>query len=221
MSGLSRVLAGILLVLAPTPGFAETTRTSAEWKFEAKDERAGWRLYTRPVPGSDYPRYRLVARSDEPIERVIAALQRKSHDDRYLPKGHERRVLERGDDFYVAHVRIDAPIIADRDTVLRLGWQTEHDTGVHRVEWGQPDGELPPVADDAVRIVSEGAWTITPLSQGGTELVYESHSELGRSVPGWLVDRLMDDQIVNEFLTVQRILEDDLLDVAVPPPARD
>lgn len=217
MLRLTRFVAAMLLLLAPASGYAETTPTPAGWELENRDERAGWSLYTRRVADSDYPRYRLVGRSNEPIERVIAALQRKAQDDRYLPKGHVRRVIEHGDDFYVAHLRIDAPIIADRDTVLRLGWRTEPDTGIHHVEWRQPDGELPPVAGGAVRIVSEGAWKITPLAQGGAEIVYESHSELGDSVPRWLINRLMDDQIVNELLTLQRILDEDLPDVAASP----
>jgi hypothetical protein len=203
-------------LLAPTSGSAAPA-TPTGWELDDRDEQAGWILYKQPVSGSDHPRYRLVGRTDEPIERVITALQLKSQDDRYLPKGHVRRVVERGDDFFVSHMRIDAPIISDRDAVLRVSWRTEPDTGVHHVEWRQPGGDIPPVGDGAVRIVSEGSWTATPLTDGGTDLVYESHSELGDSVPRWLITRMMTGQIVNELLTLQRILDEDLPDVAASP----
>ena len=79
--------------------------------------------------------------------------------------------------------------------------------------------EEPPVADGVVRIVSEGSWDIRRGRDGGTDLVYSSHSELGDSVPAWLVNRLMNDQIVNELLVLQQILDSDLPDVAAAGPS--
>jgi hypothetical protein len=212
-----------LLLLAPVAVHADSSAAGHElgaWELEDRDASAGWSLYTRPEPGSDFLRYRMVSHSDEPIERVIAALRLKSREDRYLPKGQVRRVIAHGDDFFVSHLQIEAPIIADRDAVLRLRWHTDPETGVHLVEWGQPSGAVPPVSDGYVRIVSQGFWQITPLAAGGTEMVYESHSELG-SVPAWLVSRMMNNQIINEMLTLQQILEGDLPDVAASPNALD
>ena len=54
---------------------------------------------------------------------------------------------------------------------------------------------------------------------GGTDLVYLSHSELGDSGPAWLVNRMMNDQIINEMLTLQSIIADDLPAVAASPDA--
>jgi hypothetical protein len=191
------------------------------WTLADRDEGAGWVLYTRPESGSEYLRYRLIGRSEEPVQRVVEALHVKSQDDRYLGKGRQRQVLARGEDFFVSHMTIDAPFIADRDAVLRMSWRTDPATGVHHVEWDQASGAVPPVADGVVRIVSRGSWRLTPLSGGGTELIYESHSELGDSVPSWLINRMMNDQIVSELLTLQEILAQGRTDVAASPPSMD
>ena len=221
-SGWSRslpVVTAVLLALtAVTAAAAEDAENAGAWKVVESDDDAGWTLSTRPEPGSDFLRYRMESRSTAPIERVIEALRLKSQDDRYLPESQTRTVLERGEDYSLAHVHIDAPFIADRDAVLRLRWRTDPATGIHYVEWGQPEGKLPPVDDGAVRIISTGSWQATPLSSGGTRLVYESHSELG-SVPAWLINRMMNDQIINEMLTLQSIIADDLPAVAASPDA--
>lgn len=217
-------IAALLLLLPAGSATAESrvgTPPPDGWEFEDRDERAGWVLYTQAVPGSNYPRYRLVGHTDQPIEHVIAALHLKARDDRYLPKGHQRRVLERGDDFFISHMRIDAPVIADRDAVLHLSWRTDEQTGVHRLDWRMPTENVPPVAKGAVRVVSRGSWVASPLAGGGTEVVYQQHSEIGDSVPGWLINRLMNGQIVNELLTLQRILDDGLADVAASPTRAD
>ena len=78
-----------------------------------------------------------------------------------------------------------------------------------------------PVAEGAVRVVSQGSWVLSPIAGGGTELVYQQHSEIGDSVPRWLISRLMNGQIVDELLSLKRILDDDLPDVAASPTRAD
>ena len=211
---------GSLVHVNPSSASSEDL-ASASWEMEDRDERAGWTLYTQPVAGSEYPRYRLVSTSRQPLERVIEALQLKSRDDRYLGKFQARTVLETGDDYAVNHVQIDAPMIADRDTVLRLNWRLDSETGIYHVEWAPPAQALPPVADGTVRIASRGSWQATPRPDGGTDLIYLSHSELGDSVPAWLINRLMNDQIVNELLTLQDILARELPAVAASAGSSD
>lgn len=235
MSGVFRAAVALIptLLVAWTATGAESSRseqrdaagvgTNAQtsWELKDRDERIGWALYSQPVADSRHPRYRVVWRTREPLQRVIMALQRKSTDDRYLPKTQVRRVLSRGDDFMVNHMLIDAPFIADRDAVMLLSWHTDSGTGAYTIEWAPPVQGIPPVADGTVRFESRGSWSATPLADGRTEVVYLQHSELGDSVPRWLISRMMNDQIVGELLTLRTILAEDLPAVAASPPAID
>jgi hypothetical protein len=210
--------ATLLLLLAAGGALADA---ETGWVLEDADEGAGWALYHKPVEGSSEPLYRLTGRTDAAPERVIGALQIKFQDNRYLPAGQTRVTLERGEDFLISHLHVDAPIVSDRDTVVRVTWRTDPDTGVHRMSWGPPAHGAPPTAPGIERIISRGFWLITPTAGGGADIVYQTHNEIGDSVPRWLIERMLNRQIVGELAILEAILESGPADVAAPGQASD
>ena len=180
--------------------------TAPAWTAEQADPEAEWALYSQPVDGSDHPQYRLVGRTDAPPAEVARAIRVKFRDDRYLPSGHTRVLLADEPEFLISHVTIDAPIVSDRDTVVRVTWSAEPESGVHRLTWEPVREGAPKTARGVVRVLSSGIWEASPLATGGSQVVYQSHAELGDSVPRWLIERMLDRQIIQEWLTVQRIL---------------
>ena len=107
---------------------------------------------------------------------------------------------------------VAAPVVPERDTVGRGSWGDEPATGVDRGTWEPVDEGAPKTARGVVRVFSRGSWEVSPLPAGGSRVVYQSHAEIGDSVPRWLIERMLDRQIIAERLTVQRILEQ-------PPPS--
>ena len=208
-------LALFLAVLGAGLAGAQPT---ASWTVEKRDPAAHWTLYSRPSPGSDQPSYRLVGRTDAPPARVIEALQIKFRDDRYLPKDQTRVILDDGEGFLLSHLHIDAPIVSDRDTVVRVTWQTDDETGIHHFAWEPMADGAPPTAPGVVRVRSRGSWKVTPLANGGSELVYQTHNELGAPVPSWLVDRMLTGRIVDELRVLEAILDQIPPDVAASAP---
>ncbi|MEZ4218100.1 MAG: hypothetical protein R3E88_16560 [Myxococcota bacterium] len=192
---------------APTEGWALRTRRDAP--------SGGFELFTRPVPGSSHPRYRLVAHSPEPVERIARAIVERATEPRHAPSSWTVRVLARDADSVVTHVSMDVPIVSDRDVVIESRWR--RDGASFRMDWAPPAGPLPPVAAGVTRIESRGFWEVRAASDGGSLLVYEQHSEIGDSIPSWLVDRLMDDQMAGELESVERIAAHELPAVASPP----
>ena len=203
----------LLVLLAASSAGAEA---ETGWVLEDADEDAGWALYNKPVEGSSEPLYRLTGHTDAAPERVIGALQIKFLDNRYLPKGQSRETLERGEDFLISHLHVDAPIVSDRDTVVHVSWRTDPDTGVHRMSWGPPAHGAPPTAPGVERIISRGFWLITPTAGGGADIVYQTHNEIGDNVPRWLIVRMLNRQIVGELAILQAILESGPARVAAP-----
>jgi hypothetical protein len=178
------------------------------WSEESRGDV--WVLYTRDVAGSDAPAFRLVSRTEEPIERVIDALARKSQEERYLADGYRRTVLARGDDYLLTHLLLDVPIVTDRSLFLMTRWSTDPDTGVHRATWEPAEDERFDLDQGAVRMHSRGSWEFTPLVDGGTRLVYEQHTELGGWFPARLIARRMNPEIINELTILLGILDEQL-----------
>ena len=163
-------------------------------------------LYQRDVEDSSYSRYRMEAVMSEPLKRVVEALRIKSEDDKYLGEGQKRTLFRDRDGNKLEHLYIDAPFVSDRDVILRSssGYRTD---GAFRVDWWAANDDGPPTADGVVRMPrSEGFWHLTPLSGTRTLVVYEQFAELGGSVPGWLINARMDDEILSELFTLRDIL---------------
>lgn len=212
-------LQSVPLVLAVLGAGLAGAQPPATWTVEKRDPSAGWTLYSQPSPGSDQPLFRLVSRTDAPSTQVIQALQIKFRDDRYLPDDQTRVILDHGEGFLHSHLQIDAPFVSDRDTVVRVTWRTDEETGVHHLAWEPLADGAPPTARGVVRVVSRGSWKITPLPYGGSEIVYQTHNELGAPVPNWLIDRMLTARIIDELRVLEAILEQIPPDVAasVPP----
>lgn len=201
-------------------GLNSANEPEPSWEFEKADPDAGWQLYTSEVEGSAHPRFLLIGESPEPVERVAQALRLKLHDIRYMQEGYDRKILSSGEGFMINYVRMDVPVVSDRDVVLDTRWWTDSETSTYHVQWAPPDGELPPVPDGVSRIESRGSWEISPLPGGGSRLVYTQHSELGDSIPAWLIGSLLKAQMISEYTTLDRIVSNDLPAVAAPH-ARD
>jgi len=202
----------LVLLFALASAQAAGAEAAPAWTAEQADPEAEWALYSQPAAGSDHPRYRLVGRTDSAPPEVARAIRAKFRDERYLPKGHTRVLLADQPDFLIGHVTIDAPIVSDRDTVVRVSWSDDPATGVYRVTWEPVDEGAPKTARGVVRVFSRGSWEVSPLPAGGSHVVYQGHAEIGDSVPRWLIERMLNRQIIEEWLTVQRILEQ-------PPPS--
>jgi hypothetical protein len=198
----------------------EFTRES-DWQLARTDAKAGidYALYQRDVPGSGYDRYRLEAVFDAPIDEVIEALQVKHSDDRYLAKGVQRTILEWEPGHSLSYLRMDVPIVADRDVALRYRRGFDAERGVFRDEWSTANDAAPPVEKGVVRIArSEGFWELAPESDSHTHVVYESFADPGGHAPAWLVSAVVDEKLIAELVTLRRIVDRGLPMISAPPP---
>ena len=192
------------------------------WELSKQGKEPGnhFELYRRDVAGSGYDRYRLETVVDEPIERVIQAVQIRSVDDQYLDEGLTRSVFHRADgDDSLTYFEMRLPFIKDRDVALRTKRGFDEELGVYRDEWWTANDEVPPPSKDFVRMTkSEGFWEITSADENHTHVVYESHADPGGRVPSWIANSILGDQVIGQLVTLRRILDDHRSDVASPPP---
>lgn len=192
-----------------------------DWQLARTGEKAGidFSLYQRDVPDSGYDRYRLEAVFDAPVAEMIEALRVKRSDDRYLSKGVQRKILEWEDDHSLTYLRMDVPVVADRDITLRSMQSFDAERGVFRNEWRAANEEAPPVEKGVVRITrSEGFWEFTPDGDSRTRVVYESFSDPGGHAPGWLINSVLDEKLIQEIVILREIVDRGLPKISAPPP---
>jgi hypothetical protein len=212
--------ASLILIAALTAPVASSSERDGEWELKQSEtgRETSFELYTRDVEDSGYDRYRLEAVLDEPLERVIHAVQIRRSDDAYLGEGLERKFLHIDEKRSVSYIRMDLSMVTTRDVALESHWGFDGERGVYRDEWRTANDKAPPVPDGIVRMTkSEGFWELTPVSEGRTLVVYESYANPGGYIPGWIASSVLTKQVVEQIVTLRKILLDERIDVAAPP----
>jgi hypothetical protein len=195
-----------ILSLMLTPGLCLADSDSG-WML--RDEGETHALYTRERAGSEYDEYRLEVRFEAEPDAVLAALEHNMLDPTALPATMRRTVLRREDQALVSHDYIDVPFLADRDAVVRTEFARNVEPGVHVVRWRSVEGEGPEASEGVVRMPSStGSWTLSPGASGGTHAIYESHVELGGSLPSSLVESQTTREIVQQVDVIRRTLRE-------------
>ena len=95
-------------------------------------------------------------------------------------------------------------MVADRDVTTRL--EREHDAarGEDRMVWREANDKGPPLEDGVVRMQrARGSWTFQPLAGGRTRVVFESHADLGDSLPAWLINPFMTGTIKSNLVDLR------------------
>jgi hypothetical protein len=160
------------------------------------DPRNAYTLYTRELPGSDFPVYRLEAILDAPPTVVAEAMAKNIADVDVHQKNIEKTIVRNEGDVTVLYTYIDLPLVRDRDVTTRTELSHDPETDVHRLSWHVTD-EGPPPKDGVVRLEkSNGSWVFAPSGDGRTRAVYEIHTEIGGFIPAWLAKAGMTDSVV-------------------------
>lgn len=203
---LTFLIAGML----PIVSLAEPDVAAQGWTLRQKsdDTKSAYSLYARPQTGSDYDEYRMEVRFDAKPDDVLAAIQHNQLDPEALPSNFERVILRREGDVMVSHDKIDVPFLADRDVILYTETEKDPASGHHVVRWHSLEDEGPPPEGGVVRMPSSrGSWTLTP-HEDGTLAIYQSHVELGGSLPASFVEAQMPKEIVQQAHEVRRTMDE-------------
>jgi hypothetical protein len=203
----SRLLAFAVLVAAllPTrtqavnaplpPGWTEASRTDEVIIFYKENEQAH---------GRDVLAYTEV---DAPPEAVYKVVTDFESYPKYMPYTKELKILRRlSTTEMITYQLLALPWVSDRDFYLqvKLSPGSAATGGVFKSQWfAVPDYRAE--REGVVRMrVNEGSWTFEPLDGGKrTRIVYSLLTNLGGSIPNWLVNRSNINVIPNLFKAVR------------------
>ncbi|ABB23824.1 START domain-containing protein [Pelodictyon luteolum] len=149
------------------------------------------KIFTCPVPSSDFLSFVGVAELDASRDAVLALLYDIESATEWVWKTSEMRLLQElsGDDGRVVYQVVSAPWpVTDREIISRSEGFMDPETGEAFISIeGLPDF-LPPDSR-YVRVPSlTGAWNITPLALDRCRVVFRLHIEPGGEIPSWLAN---------------------------------
>lgn len=145
------------------------------------------------------------ARFDAPPEQVQQAFVDYKSQAGHIGRLSEVRVLEHGPGSLLVYLRLNLPIISDRDYTLRVRWHERDD-----VRWisFRASRKGPAPRKGVVRMtLNQGSWQLRPIRGGrATFARYQLKMDIAGWIPTWLVRRSAAKEIPQVFAQFARML---------------
>lgn len=149
------------------------------------------RIFTCPVPSSDFLSFVGIAEMDASRDAVLSLLYDIEAAPDWVWKTAEMRVLrELGDgDGRVVYQLVSAPWpVSDREIISRSTAYMDPATGEAFIRIECLPDFMPP-NEGKVRVPRmEGAWNILPLGDNRCRVIFRLHVEPGGEIPSWLAN---------------------------------
>jgi hypothetical protein len=221
---LSIIATGVLFGLSASlgVGLALADVVDDSWEIASKRSRDGteWSVYVEAEKTPGRPAFRIETTLEVSPWVAATTLMEEMSEPGGASSGQTRRLIERTERDALVHTFIDLPFMfSDRELAIRIRYTDDPGTGVHRIEWVDENGALPPVDDGVLRLATEGYWEFRPMGPNRSGATYVSRAEVGGSLPRALGDRLMKGQAEDAVKRLQHLLgERGRTHVAGPPP---
>ena len=159
-----------------------------EGEFKVVDTVDGVEVASRPVSGSRFVELRFRLTTEKTIESLCdAAFGDGKLDPNEDVKG--RKILEVKPDERVSYDEVSAPLISDRDYVVRIK-RYRAAGGVCGTEYEAANDKAPALREGWIRIEKLwGGWRFEPAADGkSTQVTYVNFTDPGGSLPTWVVE---------------------------------
>jgi hypothetical protein len=177
-----RVITGLVSLLLATSAIA-----GDGWERVGIED--GIVVEARDVAGSSLREVRATVHVDVPPAAIAAVVWRYEDHASFLPRLRHAEVLRDAGDERIVYEQIALPLLRDRDVVLRAQRAVDGASGTIDIRSMAIADEGPPETSRFVRVrTSAGHWHLVPAG-GGTDVTYLVRSDVGGTVPAWLVNR--------------------------------
>ncbi len=149
------------------------------------------KIFTCPVPSSDFLSFVAVATIDAPQHAVLSLLYDVDVATEWVWKTKEMRVLQElsDDDGRIVYQLVSAPWpVSDREIITKSQGYKDPETAEIFIKI-ECVADFLPKNSKYVRVPEmEGAWNIIPLSEKQCRVVFRLHIEPGGEIPSWLAN---------------------------------
>ncbi|MDB4965433.1 MAG: hypothetical protein JWN44_1122 [Myxococcales bacterium] len=162
-------------------------------------DKDGITLEKRSVEGSRFLDYRARTHTTVSPDAAVKKIWGGIGDEK-SPTIKRRAVVQRSVDEVVVYDQIRAPVVTDRDVIIRIRKITDAHTGGYEIQFQSTTELGPPPAEGYVRLpMVRGGWRIEPDGAGGSNVAYTCYSEPGGAVPAFMVRGTQQDNVLEEF----------------------
>ncbi len=162
-----------------------------ETLWQVKKNNDGIQVRVREVPGSSILEYSGKVTVKIGVNEAVAFYEQEKRMPEWFYNALESRLIEaRSPREKILYFAIAMPWpVKDRDSVYLREQKVSPDGVVEYFISALPDA-APPQGDRIRCPYLKGYWRFTPLKEGGTEVYYQQHGEVGGHIPAWLVNKL-------------------------------
>lgn len=181
-----------------------TTALSQTWTL-AKNKQ-GVKVETRFIKGWSTKEYRATVTVKTTLSKALEAYMDPDLRQKYMAKAEVANLKVVGPDHFIFYYRGFAPWpVADRDNITSAKIYRSAQR-VKIVMESLPD--YIPAKDGVVRIPrSQGSWIFQDLGDGTISIVQQSVTDLGGSIPDWLVNSAIVDAPFDMLKGMKALLE--------------
>ena len=150
------------------------------------------KIFTCPVPTSDFLSFVTVAIIDAPQHAVLSLLYDIEVATEWVWKTREMRLLKElseEEEGRVVYQLVSAPWpVSDREIITRSNGYIDPETSEVFIKL-ECVADYLPLNDKYVRVPElQGAWNIIPISEKQCRVVFRLHIEPGGEIPSWLAN---------------------------------
>ena len=149
------------------------------------------KIYTCPVPTSDFLSFVAIATIDAPQHAVLSLLYDIEVATEWVWKTREMRLLQElsEDEGRIVYQLVSAPWpVSDREIITRSQGYMDPETSEAFIKL-ECVADYLPLNNKYVRVPElEGAWNLIPLSENQCRVVFRLHIEPGGEIPSWLAN---------------------------------
>ncbi len=179
------------------------------------------KIFTCPVPSSDFVSFVGIATIDAPQHAVLSLLYDVDVATEWVWKTAEMRILQElsEDEGRIIYQRVTAPWpVSDREIITRSqGYMDPESSEIFIKLECVPD--YLPLNDKYVRVPQlEGAWNIIPLSDNQCRVIFRLHLEPGGEIPSWLVNIAVIDTPYHTLNNMRQMVKKEKYQTAVEAP---
>lgn len=160
-----------------------------------------WVLSSRSVENSKFKEFRLIGKVNASQMQTFQAAQKLIFEDENLPKEMKQSIIEKTENEIITYYQIKMPFfIMDRDLVVKYVLQSNSENTSYGIIWKETPQLGPPPPKRVIRMPSvRGKWTFTPLNEFSISATFIQFSDIGGSMPAWLVNKMSGASLVEDL----------------------
>jgi len=188
--------------------FVSTSVHSQTNDWTLKKDEQGIKVYTKPMPGSDFNSFRAIMTLNATPAELYAILKNLPAHPTIFPETEKLEIVQKiNDSTHLQYSVTHAPWpVSDRDGIFQMNFTKLKPSGFSVKSWAVPN--FMPEVEGIVRIKkSKSSWTVKNLGSGKIHVVYEVATEPGGYIPDWLANAAATDIPFQTFVNLRNELQ--------------